>query len=122
MIGDVKFTFFHFDYPIDYKQRFDDIISMLNLLTLGAIKAFALGQRPKWKDYVDLYFILKKHDIGKIADQAKKIFKQEFNEKLFRNQLAYFEDINYSEEVEFMPGFEVDDKIVKKALIEASLS
>ena len=45
----------------------------------------------------------------------------EFNEKLFRIQLAYFEDINYAEQVEFMPGFEVPDEIVKKKLTEFSL-
>ena len=26
---------------------------------LAAMKAYALGRRAKWKDYVDLYFILR---------------------------------------------------------------
>ncbi|MBW6441419.1 hypothetical protein K0B04_00730 [Patescibacteria group bacterium] len=42
-----------------------------DVLTLGAMKAFALGKRAKWKDYVDLFFILKIHDIGEIVNKAK---------------------------------------------------
>ena len=86
------------------------------------MKAYALGRRAKWKDYVDLYFIIKDfHSVSEIAKQAKNIFKDEFNEKIFRTQLAYFEDINYSEEVRYLKGFEVSDKIIKKGLIEFSL-
>ena len=58
----------------------------------------------------------------KFCLQAKKIFGSEFNEKLFRVQLAYFEGINYSEEVEYMPGFEVKDSVIKKSLQEFSIS
>ncbi len=32
-----------------------------------------------------------------------------------------FEDINYGEKIEFLPGFEVSEKKVKKELIEFSL-
>lgn len=34
----------------------------------------------------------------------------EFNEKLFREQLSYFEDIDYSEEVDYLPGFSATDE------------
>ena len=45
----------------------------------------------------------------------------EFNEKIFRAQLAYFKDIDYSEQVIYKKGFSVDDAIIKKELIEFSL-
>ncbi len=54
--------------------------------------------------------------------KAFEIFGQEFNEKLFRIQLAYFADINYSEAIIFMPGFEVNDEKIKQELIEFSLN
>lgn len=39
------------------------------------MKAYALGRRAKWKDYVDLYFIIRDHfDIDTISTQATKIF------------------------------------------------
>src|ERR1035437_83204 len=119
----VKLTFFNYPYKISYPESFGYRIKMPKILTLAAMKAFALGQRAKWKDYVDLYFILKDHHtIGEICQTGKEIFGHAFNEKLFRSQLAYFEEINYDEVVEFMPGFEVFDEQVKNRLTEFSLT
>lgn len=121
-IRGVKVTFFRYPFAIDYTQDFGGIIKIPDLLTLAAMKAFALGMRAKWKDYVDLYFIIKDHfPIIKISEKGKKIFGGNFNEKLFRSQLAYFEGMDYSEEVEFLPGFETHENKIKKALIEFSL-
>lgn len=121
-VNDVQFTFFHYPFKISYPKNFKKTLRMPDLLTLAAMKAYALGRRAKWKDYVDLYFIINKyHSIEKIINKGKRIFKGEFNEKLIREQLAYFKDINYEEEVIYMPGFEVSEKKVQKALIEFSL-
>lgn len=121
-INGVQFTFFHYPYPLDFSKKFEDVVRMPDLLTLAAMKAFALGRRAKWKDYVDLYFIMEKyHGIGKIIKKTKQLFGSEFNEKIIRSQLTYFDDINYSEEVEYLKGFEVSDEVVKKKLIEFSL-
>jgi len=120
--NNVKFTFFYFPYKIKTPEKFREIIKMPTLLTLASMKAFALGGRNKWKDYVDMYFILKNYyKISDIIKEARKNFGSEFNEKLFRTQLSYFKDINYTERVIYMKGFEVDDKEIKKSLIEFSL-
>ncbi len=122
LIDGVKFTFFQFPYKITFSESLDGVIKLPDILTLAAMKAFALGRRAKWKDYVDLYFILKAHhSIADITARGKEIFGNEFNEKIFRTQLAYFEDIDYSEQVVYKSGFAVDDAVVKKALIEYSL-
>lgn len=95
---------------------------MPSLLTLAAMKAYALGMRAKWKDYVDLYFIMKDfHSLSEIIQQAEKIFGDEFNEKIFRTQLSYFKDINYSEEITYKNGFGVSDEVVKRGLVDFSL-
>ena len=122
VISGVRFTFFQFPYKINFSETFDDVVRLPDILTLAAMKAFALGRRAKWKDYVDLYFILKdNHSVSEITARGVEIFGHEFNEKIFRTQLAYFEDINYSEEVTYKDGFSVDDEVVKKALVEFSL-
>ncbi len=122
LITGVKLTFFQFPYKINYSESLDEIIKMPDILTLAAMKAFALGRRAKWKDYVDLYFILKAHHtISEITVKSVEIFGNEFNEKIFRTQLAYFEDIDYSEQVIYKKGFYIDDEIIKKALVEFSL-
>lgn len=121
-INKVQFTFYYYPFEIDFTEQFEKIVKMPDLLTLAAMKAYALGRRAKWKDYVDLYFIINKyHAIEKILKRGKEIFKGEFNERIFREQLSYFNDINYEEEIEFMPGFAVSDEKIKKALVEFSL-
>lgn len=122
-INGVKITFFNYPFEIEFKERLDHIIKLPDLLTLAAMKAYALGMRAKWKDYVDMYFILKHYfSLNDIVKKSKSIFGNEFNEKIFRGQLVYFKDIDYHEEVVYLPGFEVSDKKVQKELINFSLS
>ena len=122
IIKDVQLTFFQYPYKIDFSKKFEDVIRMPDLLTLAAMKLFALGRRAKWKDYIDLYFIMEKyHGLEKIIQRTKKIFGKEFNERSIREQLTYFKDINYSEKVEYLKGFEIPDEKIKKGLIEFSL-
>lgn len=122
LLNGVKITFFHYPFEIDYEINFDRILRMPSLLTLAAMKAYALGMRAKWKDYVDLYFIMKDfHSLSEIIQQAEKIFGDEFNEKIFRTQLSYFKDINYSEEITYKNGFGISDEVVKRGLVDFSL-
>lgn len=123
LIDGVKITFLNYPFNIEFENKFDDIINLPSLLTLSAMKSYTLGRRAKWKDYVDMYFILKNyHSLEEIAERAKQIFSNEFNEKILRTQLAYFEDIDYTEKVIYKEGFEVDDKVIKDSLIDFSLS
>ena len=123
LISGVKITFLHYPFNIEFKNNLDNVIKVADLLTLAAMKAYALGRRAKWKDYVDMYFIFKNfHSIAEVIGKAGEIFSSEFNEKIFRAQLAYFEDIDYTEKVVYRKGFEVDDDVVKTSLIDFSLS
>ncbi len=96
---------------------------MPDLLILGAMKLHALGRRAKWKDYVDLYFILKDfHSINEVTKKATELFGNEFNEKIIREQLSCFDDIDYRQKVNYKKGFETDEETIKKALTEFSLA
>ncbi len=121
IINNVTFTFFEYPYPIEVDCNFENIAKLPDLLTLAAMKAFALGRRSKWKDYVDLYYILKDHySVRQVVDKSINIYGQLFSEKLFRAQLCYFDDIDYTEEVEFM-GQHPSDLIIKEFLIEKAV-
>lgn len=122
LINQVKLTFFQYPFKLEYADKLDGVIKIPDLVTLAAMKAYALGMRAKWKDYVDLYFIIKDHySIDKITQRAKQMFGSEFNEKIFRTQLSYFEDINYAEKIDYLPGFEISDKRIKEGLTKFSL-
>jgi len=120
-MNDVKFTFLEYPYPVKVNCKFEDIIKLPDLLNLASIKAFALGRCSKWKDYVDLYYILKNHySVKEIAEISHNIYGQLFSEKLFRAQLSYFEDIDYSEAIEFLIQ-QPTNKEIKEFLIEKAL-
>ena len=123
IIKGVKITFFHYPFPITFTEKLGYEIRLADLLTLAAMKAYALGMREKWKDYVDLYFIIKDYyPVGKIAEKAREIFGSDFNERGFRNQLAYFDDIDYSEKVIWMPGFKTSEKTIEQFLEKKSIN
>jgi len=120
-VNNVKFTFFEYQYPVEINCSFEDIIKLPDLLNLAAMKAFALGRRSKWKDYVDLYYIIKDyHSVEQIIDKSNNIYGQLFSEKLFRAQLCYFDDIDHSEEVEYIEDHTSDESI-REFLIEMAV-
>lgn len=112
----VKLTFFQFPFDIPAKMTFEGI-HIPDLLHLAAMKSYALGRRAKWKDYLDLYFIL--HDyfsLNTVSTKAESLFSNLFSPKLFRQQLCYFDDVDYTEEVTFLPGYEVSETEVRAFL------
>ncbi|MDF1559912.1 MAG: nucleotidyl transferase AbiEii/AbiGii toxin family protein [Bacteroidales bacterium] len=120
-VGDVKVTFLEYPFHISPKRKFENIIKIPELIDLAAMKAYALGRRSKWKDYVDLYFILKNNfSIGQISARASEIFDQLFSEKLFRSQLNYFDDIDYSESVDYVDTA-IPEEQIRAFLTEKSL-
>jgi len=122
ILNGVKVTFFSYPYPVEHPVMLDRVISMPTLLSLSAMKAFALGRRAKWKDYVDLYFLLGSHfSVTDVCREAFRLFGDSFSDRLFRGQLAYHADIDYSEKVAYMPGYEVEDETVRTFLIEKAL-
>lgn len=78
-----------------------DSLSLFHLDDLAANKAYTIGRRGQWRDYVDLFFFLKwkLYDLDTIIEFARKKFQGEFNEKLFLEQLVYFDDLIIAETV-----------------------
>lgn len=119
VINEVKLTFFQYPFPIEPTVKYESWVRLPSLLQLAAMKAYALGRRSKWKDYVDLFFLLRDYfTIDDITAEATRIFGQLYSEKLFRSQLCYFDDIDYTEQVEYtIPNPPTDDEI-KQALTD----
>ena len=76
LINDTRVTFFSFPFNVNHKiiwQRGQ--ITLPEIIELGAMKSYALGRRSKWKDYVDLFFLLKfRSSLNDIVGKAKEIF------------------------------------------------
>ena len=119
VINSVKLTFFQYPFPIEPSVKYGSWFRLPSLLQLAAMKAYAMGRRSKWKDYVDLYFLLRDHfTIDDISAEATRIFGQLYSEKLFRSQLCYFDDIDYTEQVEYIIPYPPTDEEIKQALTD----
>ncbi len=122
VVHDVKFTFYQYPFEVEAAIIFDDAVRIPRLLDLASMKAYALGRRSKWKDYIDLFFLLRDYfSIKEIAENATFLFGQLFSEKLFRAQLSYFDDIDYSEPVDFVNTAVLEEEI-RAFLSEKSLN
>lgn len=122
LVGGVKVTFFQYPFPVVPEDDFKNVFRLPSLISLAAMKAYALGRRSKWKDYVDLYFLLTKHfALAEVADKATELFGELFSEKLFRAQLSYFDDIDYTEQVEYLIPNPPTAEEIKRVLTELSL-
>ena len=96
IVNDVKVTFFQYPFPVQANEKYENIFRLPSLLQLAAMKAYALGRRSKWKDYVDLFFLLRDYyTVEQVTACATELFGELFSEKLFRSQLCFFEDIDF---------------------------
>lgn len=121
VVNSVKLTFFQYPFLIQPVTNFESF-RIPSLLDLAAMKAYALGRRSKWKDYVDLYFLLSEHfSLAEITSRTESLFGELFSEKLFRSQLSYFEDVDYSEEVEYLISNPPSEEKIKEELTKISI-
>lgn len=97
----VKFSLVYYPFDLN-KFLVRDLslpISMLSIQGIAATKAYALNRRASWRDYLDLYVIIKHFGVtlSEIVKNSKEIYGGLFSEKLFFAQLVYTEDISEKE-------------------------
>ncbi|MBU1179418.1 nucleotidyl transferase AbiEii/AbiGii toxin family protein [Patescibacteria group bacterium] len=111
-VDNVKLTFLHYPFPLILKRKKYKGINFLSVKEIAATKAYTIGRRGTFKDYVDLYFIIKNKcsSLEQIIKLAQKKYKEEFNARLFLEQLIYLEDI---EDIEIVF---LKKKIAKQAI------
>ena len=123
IVHSVKLTFFSFPFPIRPTVSWLRAgIRLPEIPIIGSMKAYALGRRSKWKDYVDLYFMLRDHvTLPELIHRTKTLFRGAFNAKLFLEQLCYFDDVDMTEQVDFT-GNAVSDETIKEWLTLKAMS
>lgn len=120
--NNVKLTYLYYPFKITENViQTEYNINIPDIRTLLAMKLYALSRRSKWKDYVDIYFGLKYLSLDELILKSKYIFENELNEKIIRVQLTYFKDIDYTEEVIYMPTYDISNQEIKNYLTEISL-
>lgn len=92
----VEITFVCHPYKPLKKIIQTNSIPLFHLDDLAANKAMTIGKRGTWRDYVDLFFLLRKklYSIDTLIALAEQKFAGMFSEKLFLGQLVYFDDLD----------------------------
>jgi len=116
--GEIKLSFVYFPFAELKESIKTESIDIYSLDDLLSNKAYAIGRRGMWRDYVDIYWAVKNNQssLKKIIEDALVRFKGLFAEKLFLEQLVYFEDLK-EDTVEWV-GKTIENKDIKVAIEE----
>lgn len=115
--GKVRVTFLYYPYERIEPTVQVNSIDLASIKDIAADKARTIGRRASWRDYVDIFWLIKEDlvEISELREIARKKFGKEFNSSLFVEQLAYFDDVE-SGPIEFI------DKEYEEAEIKSYLS
>lgn len=103
VINGVKVSFIEYPFPVFDRFKTWQGLSLIDSRIIAAMKAYTIGRRATFKDYVDLFYLLKLNIISleKIINKANKIYGSVFNDRLFLEQLVYLKDVE-EQKIEFI--------------------
>ena len=96
LVNGVKITFLRYPFPAREPFVIYENVPLLSVREIAATKAYTIGRRGSYKDYVDLYFVIAEGHatlLDIVADAEHK-FAAEFNGRLFLEQLVYLSDLD----------------------------
>lgn len=108
----IKVTFLWYYFNTLYPTIPTTSLSLASVNDIALDKAITVGRRAVWRDYVDMFYLLKNKniDLGELIKFASKKFKGEFVSTQFLEQLRYFDDIK-TVPIEFVEKKYSDDEI-----------
>jgi predicted nucleotidyltransferase component of viral defense system len=103
LAGNAKVTFLAYPFRTLLPIRHMEGFSLLSVPEIGATKAYTIGRRGSYRDYVDLYFIMAKGyaSLDRIVALAEQKFGAAFNSRLFAEQLLFVDDVD-DYEIDFL--------------------
>jgi hypothetical protein len=109
---EVRISLVHFPFLLLYSVLKLYNIRLTDLRDIAPEKAYALGRGEEWRDYVDLFDLIKGEwiTLGQIIEEAKRRFGKAFSSRLFLNQLASGEDVPH-EPIRWIKGSFTPEKI-----------
>ena len=101
-IDDVKFSFISYPFPVLMPFAEAQGVKLLSAREIAVTKAYTIGRRGEWKDYVDLHACLTQGvtTLPEIISNAQKKYGDRFNDRLLLEQLVYIDDIDDAQGLE----------------------
>ena len=97
-IKNTDLSFLRYPYPLIRPLVFYETIKLASLEDIIAMKIEAIITRGLKRDFVDIYFAIKKYGIKKILDFFREKYPQAFNEYACLTALTYFEEAEKGEQ------------------------
>jgi len=108
----VKVTFVWYYVKTLYPLVTSGSLALASINDIATDKAQTIGRRAVWRDYVDVFYLLKNKyvDLDNIIKMAHEKFKGEFISTQFLEQVRYFDDIK-TVPIEYVDKKYSDDEI-----------
>lgn len=108
----VKVTFLWYYFKLLNPTLPTTSLALASIDDIALDKAHTIGRRAVWRDYVDVFYLLKNGhtDLDKIINMTNKKFKGEFVSTQFLEQLRYFDDVKTAP-IEYIEKKYTDDEI-----------
>lgn len=118
LLNHVKVTFFNAGWEF-LKPAQASAFNLTSLPLLAAMKVHTLFLRAKYRDYYDLYFIVRELGVEQVYENAKYILK-DLTQKLFFSALTYIDDVE-DDNIEHLEPAEIITKQEIRAYFEAEI-
>jgi hypothetical protein len=101
----VKITLLNYYWdPVFPLLKPPKIMPLLSVRDIATTKAYALGRRGNYRDYFDLYVIVKNKlvSLAEIIKWSQKKYGEVFSERMFLEQLVYLKDVAPDRSLKFL--------------------
>jgi Nucleotidyl transferase AbiEii toxin, Type IV TA system len=117
-IDGIKVDFIRFRYPFAHDICIIEGIRLTNIQDIACMKIDAIMGRGRKKDFCDLYFLLRKHNLNEIMTWYQQMFQHSTLFHVYKS-LTWFDDANLDGELEVFDkkySWESAKKTIVKAI------
>jgi hypothetical protein len=107
--NEVKLSFFSLEYQNLFPLMDSEFFRLASVHEIGIMKLIALA-RASYKDYVDIYFILKQIPLSQLFASAEKKHP-EFDKAIYIRALLSYDDVDVFP-INYLPNLQVDREAV----------
>jgi len=97
-IDNIEMSLFSYPYPLISPLVKIPEVNLASMEDICAIKIVAIIQRGTKRDFIDIYFLIRKFGLERIFTLAQEKYKGLFNKYLALQSLTYFIDANKEKE------------------------
>ena len=120
-IDNIEVSLFSYPYPLISSLIKIFEVNLASMEDICAMKIVAIIQRGTKRDFIDIYFLIKKFGLEKVFTLAQKKYKGLFNKYLALQALTYFTDADKEKDeqrAKTLIGISISWDEIKKELIK----